>query len=100
MTTREPNIGKLENELQQWGKELDKLVLKAEKVGTQAKVDYHARINDLKTKRNAAQLKLNEFKNAGNETWDSFKDGIEKAWTELETAFKEPIHKSKTNEKS
>jgi hypothetical protein len=34
-------------------------------------------------------VKVEEFKVAGSEKWEGFKVGIERAWGEVEDAFKE-----------
>ena len=87
METVESHVGKMEAELRQWGARLDKLVAKADAAGTAAKVDYRERLDDLKNKYHAAEKKLAELKAAGSSKWDTFKGGIESAWSELEKAF-------------
>jgi ribosome-associated translation inhibitor RaiA len=84
----EENVGKMETQLKKWGAKLDELIAKADEASTEAKVDYHKRVDELKAKHQAATAKLDELKAAGSEKWDSFKTGIESAWSELETAFK------------
>ena len=87
METVESHVGKMEAELRQWGVRLDKLVAKADAAGTAAKNDVRERLDDLRTKYDAAATKLAELKAAGSSKWDTFKGGIESAWIELETAF-------------
>jgi hypothetical protein len=88
MESIQANIGKLETQLEQWGTKLDELVVRAEAAGAEAKDDSLKRLAELKTKHQAAQARLDEFKVAGAEKWETFKGGIENAWHEIETAFK------------
>ena len=88
MENREEHVGQMETQLKQWGKKLDELTAKAENVGTEAKGDYRKGIDDLKAKYRVTQSKLAEFKTGSSENWDTFKTGIENAWSELEEAFK------------
>jgi hypothetical protein len=76
-----------EAELKQWGSRLDKLLAAADATGAGARIDYRERLDDLKVKYNVAETKLAELKSAGSGKWETFKDGIERAWTELATAF-------------
>jgi hypothetical protein len=88
MITAQASIGRLEAQLSHWGAKLDELVSKAEEGTEEARVDYRKRINELRTKHDAAHKKLEEFKVAGAEKWTHFKVGIEGAWGELENAFR------------
>jgi hypothetical protein len=88
MVNMEANVNKMEEQLKLWDAKLDVLVAKTKVAGAQAKIDHRQRIDVIKAKRAAAQMKLDEFKAAGNEKWDSFKAGIEAAWKDLELAFK------------
>lgn len=84
----ETNVGRLETQLAQWGAKLDEMIARTVKVGAEVKDDYHKRLDDLKLKYHAAQQKLSESKAAGSEKWETFKHGVENAWSELEAAFK------------
>jgi hypothetical protein len=87
METVELHIRQMEAELQQWGARLDKLMAKADAAGTAAKIDYRNRLDDLSEKYVAAEARLSELKAAGANKWDSYKGGVENAWSELATAF-------------
>jgi hypothetical protein len=84
----EANVGKMEAELKQWGAKLDKLVAKVEAAGSEVKVDYRKGVEDLKTKYRLTQSKFAELKTAGGAKWGIFKNGVESAWSDLETSFK------------
>jgi hypothetical protein len=88
METAGQDIGRIERRLRQLGAKLDGLVTKAEEAGTEAKMDYRRQIDNIKEKHSAVQGKLDAFRAANGQKWDSFKGGIETAWHELENAFK------------
>src|SRR5947199_409470 len=87
MEAVEANVGKMEAELKQWGRRLDKLLAKAEVAGASARIDYRQRLDDLKEKYDAADAKLAEVKAAGSGKWAVFQGGVESAWLELANAF-------------
>lgn len=87
METVKAHVGKLEAELRSWGVRLDELLAKADAAGTEAKIDYRKRLDDLKQKYAAAEARFAELKAAGSGKWETLKGGVEAAWRELETAF-------------
>jgi hypothetical protein len=88
MQSIEAHIEKREAQLRQWGVRLDELVARAEEAGAKAKIDHRKRIDDLKVKYQVARSRLDELRAAGSEKWEIFKNGVERAWSELEVAFK------------
>jgi uncharacterized coiled-coil DUF342 family protein len=84
----EANMGMMESELKKWGEELDALADKATDACAETEIEYRKQINDLKAKHQAAQAKIREVKSAGSGSWKTFKNGVETAWNELESAFK------------
>jgi hypothetical protein len=87
METVESQVGKMEAELRQWGTRLDNLLAMAEVAGTAARIHQRQRLDDLKAKYDAAQARLIALKAAGSSEWDSYKSGLEAAWSELAKAF-------------
>jgi len=85
----EANVGKMETELKQWGAKLDKLVANVEAAGTEVKLDYRKSVEDLRSTYRLTQSRFDEFKAAGVAKWEIFKTGVETAWDDLETSFKE-----------
>lgn len=88
MEKAQAHAGKMETQLRQWGAKLDELAAKISEADTEAKIDCHRRIAELKAKCQVAQSKLDEFTAAGGDKWDIFKTGVENAYDELEVAFK------------
>ena len=88
METMEAYAGKMETRLKRWGARLDQLVAKAEEAGAEAKTDTRKHIEDLKANCQIAQSKLVELKAAGSENREIVKVGVERAWKEIEIAFR------------
>jgi hypothetical protein len=87
METVEAHVGKLAAELKQWGERLDNLLTMAEVTGTRSKIDHRKRLDDLREKYLIAEAKFAELKAAGSARWDTYRDGVQTAWSELENAF-------------
>jgi hypothetical protein len=88
METAGQEVGKIETRLRQLGAKLDRLVAKADEVGTDAKIDFRRRIDDVRDKRALVQSRLDAYKAANGQKWESFKGGVKTAWHELEDALK------------
>ena len=87
MRTEDANLREMEAELRQWGARLDNLLAMADMVGTGTRIDYRQRLDDAREKYDAAEAKLAELKAAGSGEWESFRGGVENAWSELATTF-------------
>ncbi len=88
----ESSASKLEDQIQLLSAKLTELAAKTDVAGKQAKIDSRKHVDELKAKIAATQAKLNEAKAAGSEKWDSFKDGLESSWKEIEGTFKSLTH--------
>jgi peptidoglycan hydrolase CwlO-like protein len=88
MDKQKMHVGKMEEQMNQWGAKLDDLVAKATEAEKKVKSDYHLRIDELKAKHSEMQSKLKDLKASEGGKWDDFKAGINKSWAELESAFK------------
>ena len=88
METAGQELGRIETRLRQLGAKLDRLVAKADEVGTDAKTDYRRRIEHVKDKQALVQSRLDAYRAANGQKWESFKGGVETAWHELADACK------------
>jgi hypothetical protein len=82
------NLATLEQQLKDWGAALQTLTVKANR---DAKADYKKSVAEVQAKYQLASAKLKEYKAAGEDDWDSFKDGIAATWSDVETAMKKAI---------
>jgi hypothetical protein len=88
METAGQEIGRIETRLRQMGTRLDRLVAKADKAGTEVKLDYSKQIGQAKDKQAVVRERLNAFRAANGQKWDNFKGAVEVAWRDMEEAFK------------
>lgn len=91
-TPIDKHLSKLEAQLELWAAKVNEIVAKANVAGQQAKIDSRKQLDDLKSKLQVAQSKLDEAKAAGVEKWAILKQGVERSWQELESAFKKLVH--------
>jgi peptidoglycan hydrolase CwlO-like protein len=80
---------KAQAQLDGWKAELDKLKSKASAASADAQLELNETIRELQPEIEAGQAKLAELENAGEEAWESIKEGIESAWSSLRSAFDE-----------
>ena len=88
METVGQEVGKIETRLRQLGAKLDRLVAKADEGGTDAETDYRTRLDHVRDKRALVQSRIDAYKAANGQKWESFKGGVETAWHELADAYK------------
>lgn len=86
---------KLAAQLREWNAQITLLKAKADSAKANAKVEYYKTLEVLQHKRDAANVKLEELKEAGDEAWEEVKIGAEKAWAEIKTSFHAAIAKLK-----
>ena len=86
---------KLDAQLKEWNAQIALLKARAENAKADAKVDYYKTIEAFEHKQDKAKTKLQELKTAGDEAWDAFKTGAEKAWAEVMTAYHDAVSKFK-----
>lgn len=78
---------RLEEQLKEWGVDLEKLKSRANKAKADVKTEIDREVSTLRAKLNEAQKKLEELKTAGGAASMEMKKGVENAWTELKKAF-------------
>lgn len=88
MDNTQENIGRREAQLRHWGARLDQIEAKAEKVGFELNAAKRQCLDEARTKYEAAQSKLDEYRAAGSEQLEAFRTGLETAWTDLRLAIK------------
>lgn len=88
MSEKEAYEKKLQAQLDEWGAEIDRLKAKADAAGADAQLEYNKQLDELRSKRAAANEKLAELKATSGDAWEDLKDGITKAWGSLSDAMK------------
>lgn len=77
MNVKDSYVQKVEEQLQQWKMDIDRLKAKAEKAEAQMRTEYHKKLDIIKEKQAAAEISLKQLKEASEESWEDFKKGYE-----------------------
>lgn len=86
---------RLEEQIKEWGVDIEKLKLRANKAGADAKTEIDREIATLRAKLNEAKKKLVELKTAGDAASVEMRKGVENAWLEMKKAFENATAKFK-----
>lgn len=87
MEDRKSYIDKLANQLKEWDDQLIELEGKVEKTRAEAKAELLKQIEALKVKKAGAESKLSQIQEAGEEAWETLKQGFEEGWKDIRGAF-------------
>lgn len=99
MEDKKSYLQMLADQLREWDTEIDELKVKAHLAKADAKDELAKQLEELRTKREAAQGKLQQLQEAGDEAWDDIKVGVEKSWTEMKGAFRSAMAKFTSDKK-
>ncbi|MCB1747255.1 MAG: coiled coil domain-containing protein [Gammaproteobacteria bacterium] len=73
----------MQDQLDQWSAEIERLEARVQLADAQARVAYLEQIEDLRSQRDAARGRLEELRDAGNDAWEDLKAGMDAAWKSL-----------------
>jgi hypothetical protein len=92
---RNGTAGKKQAGLAPWPAEVDKPQAKASEASAGARLEMNRQIKVLEGKIEAGKATLAEVAEAGDDGWESIKDGMESAWDSGNFAFSEAVSKWK-----
>jgi len=81
----------METKLDEYGKEIDQLQAKAEKLEGDAKAKTEQQLAALRQKRDAVAEKVKELGSSSGSAWRELKSGIDAAMEELANAYKKAV---------
>jgi septation ring formation regulator EzrA len=84
---RDVFVKKIKAKLDEWNAEIDKLEAQSRQKEADFQEDLQRRLEELKTKRQATQQKLEDLQNAGGSAWQDLKAGVEEAASALGQAL-------------
>ena len=93
--TREKVLGRMERKLDDWGGEVEKLRVKADRLGSEAKGKFQEQAEELRIKQESARQKLHELRKAGGEAWEELQGGAEAALDDLKKTLEKAVKKWK-----
>ena len=95
MSDKEIYLQKMRAQLDEWKADVDKLKAKASKASADARLEKNRQIEVLESKIEEGKTKLSELSIAGEDAWESLKEGVESAWDSLKSAVSDAAVKFK-----
>ena len=90
----------LSDKLTDLAKQLSDLKAKSERTGDKARSEWTNALAGLQRKKQVVADKLEQLKNSSADKWQEFKADVEAALADLEKALREPLARSKDDDKS
>ena len=87
MKQKDMYIQKIEEQIQGWKVDIDRLRAMAENAEAHLRTEYHKKLDILKEKQAAAESGLTELKEASEESWEDFKKGYEEICDDLKESI-------------
>jgi hypothetical protein len=91
--SRDAYLRKMQTKLKEWSSEIDKLKAKADASEAKIRTEYSRQIEELRVRREDIGKRMEEMRDAGEESWQELRTGTEKAWNELKTALEKAAAK-------
>ena len=88
MSMKEQYAQKLQDQLDEWSVEIERLSANLPKAGSEAREQYAEQIESLSRQEEVASKKLTELRAAGDSVWEDLKVGIESIWMDLSEGMK------------
>ena len=86
-------VSTLEDQLKLWHAKLNDLVARVEIAGRDTKVEARKHLEDMKSKLEVVQARLDDARSASAGHWDRLTAGVESSWRDLEAEFHDLVHK-------
>jgi hypothetical protein len=84
MSIRDVYENKMQAQLDEWRTRLEVLKDKADQEETNLQLEYYTLIDEMKLELESAHKKLQQLKQAGDETWEELKTEVETTWDALD----------------
>ena len=91
MSKKQAYEEKFKAQLDELNAKIDVLKAQAKQAGASVRADYYATMEDLLKKRSEAQSRLESLREAGDETWEDMKQGVEESWVTFAVAVKSAV---------
>ena len=88
MSMKDAYEKKLEAQLNEWSAEIDKLKAKADAAEADQQLEFYKQVEELRLMQQAANEKLSELKDAGDDAWEDLKAGVESSSDSLSASLK------------
>lgn len=95
MNDKELYQQKMQARLDQWKADVDKLKAKSSGASADVQLDINRQIRVLERNIEEGKAKLSEVAAAGEDAWESIKEGVESAWDALKSGVTDAAKKLK-----
>ena len=95
MNDKELYQQKMQARLDEWKAEVNKLKAKLSGASADAQLDINQQIRVLERNIEEGKVKLSEIAAAGEDAWESIKEGVESAWDSLKSGVTDAAAKFK-----
>jgi len=86
---------KMQAQLDEWKADVDKLRARASRAGADTQLKMNAQISALDSNIAEGKARLSELSRAGEDAWESIREGVESAWDVLRSAVSDAAAKFK-----
>lgn len=86
MNDKELYMRQLQARIDEWKADVDKFKAKASGASADVQLDMNQQVRVLERRIEDGKVRLSELAEAGEDAWESIKDGIESAWDSLKSA--------------
>jgi hypothetical protein len=86
---------KLQAQLDEWKADVDKLRARASRASADTQLKMNEHIKALDSKIAEGKVKLSELSRAGEDAWESIREGVDSAWNSLKSAVSDAAAKFK-----
>lgn len=87
MNTRKEYIEQLKTRLDGWNADIGKMEEKLRGMKTDLRIDYEMALEDLRKKRDDANVKFKELQASGEEAWEDVRAGADVVWAAVREAY-------------
>ena len=87
MSTKDDYFSMVQQQMQQWDTEVDKLSSDQERLNVDARARYDEQVKAMRVHRDAAYKTLEEIRNANESAWRHMQAGMESSWESMQGAL-------------
>lgn len=91
MSSKQAYQQMIEAKLESLDAQIAKMQAKSKQAGAELNTNYQKQLRLLIERRETARLKLDELKQSSEAAWETMKDGVESAFSELQTSFDKAV---------
>ncbi|MGD8524988.1 MAG: hypothetical protein PVJ63_01970 [Thioalkalispiraceae bacterium] len=91
MSIRQDYEKKIQEHINQWEADIEKLKAYADKAEADLKLKYYEEIEELRVKQRGIQEKLDHLRESGDDAWEDIKTGVELAWVSMQESIKSAL---------